>query len=124
MRSRWTWKCGSARAVEIGDGGLGFAVRPLTSESHREHADVAMPEPDDVLRDAAHRGAIVDAHQRSAGHVLWLIDDDDRECALREHLQIGIVVGGRIDDEPVDTRRQHRRRAIAHAAIRTCRDQQ
>ncbi len=83
-----------------------------------------MAKAHNVFREQAHGIAIVDAHARGARHILGLIDDDDREVALLDHRQIGIVVGGGVHHEPVDTRREHGRRTVVEGAVRTDRHQQ
>ena len=100
------------------------AVRPVAAQPHSQQADLAVAKAHNVFREQTHGLAIIDADARGARHILGLIDDDDRKVALLDHRQIGVVVGRGVHHEPVDTRREHRRRTVAEGAVRADRHQQ
>ncbi len=110
--------------LRVGHRRTGTAVWPVAPESHRQQPDLAMTELQNMFGEAAHRGAVVDAHPGRAGNVLGLVDHHDRQVSLQHRRQIGVVVGGRVHDEPVDPGGQHRGRPVGDAAVRTDRDQQ
>ena len=87
-------------------------------------ADLPVPEADDVLRDGAHRRAIVDAHPRRAWQVLGLVDDHHGQRTLRHDGQVGVVVGGGVHHEAVDPGGQDGGRSVVDGAVGPDRDQQ
>lgn len=97
---------------------------PVASQPHGEQADVAVTEFQDVLGEFAHGPAIVDADARDPWHVLRLVDHHHRQLTLLQHRQIRIVVGRRVDHEPVDTRREHGIGPLFEGAVGPDGDQQ
>ena len=80
---------------------------------------MSMPKSHNVFCDRPHGRPIVDAHPGRTGDVHGLVDDDDGKPALRNHRQVGIVVGRRVHHEPVDARSQHCGGPVAHGAARS-----
>ena len=97
---------------------------PAFTEAHGQQADLVVAQTQDVLGHLPHRRPVVDTHPRRPRDVLGLVDDDDRKVALQHGLQVGIVVRGGIDHEPVHPRRQHRVGAVGDVAAGTRRDQE
>ena len=119
IRSLWTRKrvlcTRSGSAIEA----VAPPVSPFAAESHCQQPDFAVPEPDDVVGQFPHRGAVVDADAGCAGNVGGLIDDHHGQLPLQHQLQIGVVIGGRVDDEPVHARRHHGAGALVDTAAGT-----
>src|SRR5262249_56821090 len=68
----------------------------------RQHRDVLMSEPAEVLGGAARGGAVVDADERRR-RVTWLVDSHHRELAFERRRHAAILFGRPSDDEPAAT---------------------
>ena len=110
--------------LRIGDRGGRAGVRPVAAEPHRQQPDLAVTELEHMLGELAHRCPVVDAHPGHPGHVAGLVDHHHRQVPLQDRRQVGVVIGGRVDDETVDTGGQHRGRAVGDTAVGPDRHQQ
>ncbi len=104
--------------------GIDQALVTVSQQPHRQQPDLAVAQTDDVVGHLAHRGAVVDADLRCAGHTFGLVDHHQRQPPLQHHLQVWVVAGRRIDHEAVDAGGEHRRGPVSDTAARSHRDQQ
>lgn len=112
--------CGAHGVLDAADAfalhveGAGFEGRqvddpvvPFAAEAHRQHADLAVAEFDEVGGEIAHRPPVVDAHHRGVLEPARLVARDDREVPFEHGSEIGVLGGDRVDDEAVDGRAVH-----------------
>ena len=67
-----------------------------------------MPKCHNIFSQLPHRGAVIDADPGGARHIFGLVHDDHWQVALERHVQVGVVVGDRVDNETVHPGVEHR----------------
>lgn len=103
----------SLRAQPLGVRQVLPAVLP---QPHRQQPDLAMPQPQHIVGELAHRRPVVNAHPGYSGQAPGLVDHHHGHTPLQHHLEVGIVVADGIHHEAVHPGGKHRSLAVLRAA--------
>ncbi len=95
--------------------GVDQALAAVAAQPHGQQPDLAVPQPEHVVGELAHRRPVVDAHPGHSGQVFGLVDHHDGQAPLQHHLQVGIVVADRIHHEAVHPGAEHGGRSVLEA---------